>query len=73
MSHVRGTTFTVATAGPGRLSTVARPRGGDWHADEIAGVREAGADVVACTLTAPELREVELTEKAAAAESAGVR
>lgn len=70
---MRATILTVATAGPGRLSTMARPRGGDWLADEMAALREAGADVVVCMLTASELRELELTEEAAAAEAAGIR
>lgn len=70
---MRPTIFTVATSGPGRLSTMARPRGGDWLADEMAAMREAGTDVLVCMLTTSELRELALTEEAAAAEAAGIR
>jgi hypothetical protein len=59
------TMFTVITSGPGRLSTMARPRGGDWTADEMASLREAGTDVLVCMLTASELRELDLAEGAA--------
>jgi protein-tyrosine phosphatase len=70
---MRATIFTVATAGPGKLSTMARPRGGDWLADEMASLREAGTDVLVCMLTASELHELELTEESAVAEAAGLR
>jgi protein-tyrosine phosphatase len=70
---MRATIFTVASAGPGKLSTMARPWGGDWLADEMASLREARADVLVCMLTASELRELELTEEAAVAEAAGLR
>lgn len=65
--------FNVATLGPGRLSTMARPRGGDWLEDEMASLRRAGTDVLVCMLTLSELRELDLAEEAAAAEAAGVR
>ena len=42
-------------SGPGRLSTMARPRGGDWLADEMAALRRRGVDVLVCALTDPEL------------------
>jgi hypothetical protein len=37
---------TVRRCGPGRLSTMARPRGGDWLADELAALRRRGVDVL---------------------------
>ena len=70
---MRPTVFTVATLGPGRLSTMARPRGGDWLEDEMASLRQAGTDVLVCMLTRSELRELDLAEEAGAAEAAGVR
>jgi protein-tyrosine phosphatase len=70
---MRATTFTVRAPGPGRLSTMARPRGGDWLEDEMASLRQAGADVLVCMLTVPEMRELDLTEEAATAEAAGMR
>jgi len=70
---MRATIFTVPTPSPGKLSTMARPRGGDWLADEMASLRECGTDVLVCMLTPSELVELELTEEAAAAEAAGLR
>jgi hypothetical protein len=34
--------FTIRRTGPGRLSTMARPRGGDWLEDEMTGLSAAG-------------------------------
>jgi protein-tyrosine phosphatase len=70
---MRATIFTVATDGPGKLSTMARPRGGDWLAEEMATLRQAGTDVLVCMLTTSELRELELTDEAVVAEAAGMR
>ena len=64
--------YTVRRSGPGRLSTMARPRGGDWLADELAALRRRGVDVVVCALTDPELAELELTGEAQAAQAAGL-
>jgi hypothetical protein len=69
---MRAATFTVKASGPGRLSTMARPRGGDWLEDEMASLRQAGTDVLVCMLTVPEMRELDLTEEAAVAEAAGL-
>jgi hypothetical protein len=40
---MRAEIFTTRT-GPGVLSTMARLRGGDWLADEMAALRGAGVD-----------------------------
>jgi protein-tyrosine phosphatase len=73
MSAMRATIFTVASSWPGTLSTMARPRGGEWLADEMAALRVAGTDILVSMLTASELRELELTEEAASAEASGIR
>lgn len=70
---MRATIFPVTVAGPGRLSTMARPRGGDWLADEMAALRGEGIDLLVCMLTPSELSELELEEEAVAAVSAGMR
>src|SRR4051795_7875778 len=57
---------------PGRLATMAHPRGGAWLADEMAGLARAGVDVFVSALTWEEDRRLGLTEVAAAAASAGV-
>jgi len=58
--------------GPGRLATMAHPRGGPWLADEMAGLASAGVDVFVSALTWEEDRRLGLTEVAAAAKAAGV-
>ena len=59
--------------GPGRLATMAHPRGGPWLADEMAGLARAGVDVFVSALTFQEDRRLGLTEVAAAAAAAGVQ
>jgi protein-tyrosine phosphatase len=58
--------------GPGRLATMAHPRGGPWLAGEMAGLARAGVDVFVSALTWEEDRRLGLTEVAAAATAAGV-
>jgi protein-tyrosine phosphatase len=70
---MRADLFTVPVDGPGRLSTMARPRGGDWLADEMVALRDAGVDVLVCMLTHQEMHELGLNEEARAAESAGLQ
>ena len=45
----------------GGLAVSARPRGGDWLEDEIAGWRRAGVEHVVSLLTDPEMEELGLT------------
>ncbi len=59
--------------GPGRLATMAHPRGGPWLADEMAGLARAEVDVFVSALTAAEGRRLGLTEVAEAAAAAGVQ
>jgi protein-tyrosine phosphatase len=70
---MRSPLFTMTTAGPGKLSTMARPRGGDRLAGEMSSLRQAGTDVLVCMLTASERRELELAEEATLAQAAGIR
>ncbi|MFE3248372.1 tyrosine protein phosphatase [Streptomyces sp. NPDC059209] len=70
---MRPTLFTVDVPGPGRLSTMAKPRGGDWLADEMYGLSAAGVDTLVCALTRPELDELGLGEEDRAAATAGLR
>ena len=39
---MRPTLFTIDQPGPGWISTMAKPRGGDWLDDEMAALRLAG-------------------------------
>lgn len=47
----------------GKLAILARPRGADWLADEVAGWKEAGVDVVVSLLTHGEDSELGLTDE----------
>ncbi|GHO61455.1 hypothetical protein KSC_004330 [Ktedonobacter sp. SOSP1-52] len=49
----------------GCISTMARPRGGDWLMDEITALREAGVHVLVSLLTPLEVDAFELAEEAA--------
>lgn len=69
---MRPTLYTVHRDGPGRLSTMARPRGDDWLDDELRALRCAGVDVLVCALPDPELQEVGLAGEGTAAGRAGL-
>ena len=45
---------------PGKLALAARPRGGDWLEEEMAGWRRAGVDTVLSLLTPEEEQDLEL-------------
>jgi protein-tyrosine phosphatase len=47
----------------GRLALAARPRGGDWLADEMAGWRRSGIDMVFSLHTREEERDLDLTKE----------
>src|SRR3954468_23295150 len=70
---MRPTLFTVGLPGPGRLSTMAKPRAGDWLADEMAALHAAGVTVLVCALTPDEVDEVDLTDEPRAARDAGLQ
>ena len=57
---------------PARLAIVARPRGGDWLADELVALRESGIDLVVSLLTMAERDELGLTAEAELAAAAGL-
>ncbi|WP_432843501.1 protein-tyrosine phosphatase family protein [Dactylosporangium sp. CA-092794] len=69
---MRPTLFTIDRPGPGRLSTMAKPRGGDWLTDELTALRAAGVDILVCALPAAELDEVDLAGEPRAATGAGL-
>jgi hypothetical protein len=70
---VRPTLYTVVLDGPGQLSTMAKPQGGGWLAEEMTGLREAGADMLVSALTASEMIEAELRDEPLEAAFAGLR
>ncbi|MET8392803.1 tyrosine protein phosphatase [Streptomyces anthocyanicus] len=58
---------------PGRLRTMARPRGGAHLAGDMAALRDAGVDVVVCALPEAERADLGLTDEPRLAEAAGLR
>lgn len=50
---------------PGRLALAARPRGGDWLADEIADWQRAGVQAILSLLTPEEERDLDLVDELA--------
>jgi protein-tyrosine phosphatase len=71
--NMRPTLYTVDHPGGGRLSTMAKPRGGDWLEDEMAALKAYGVDVLVCALTSPELGECDLDAEARTARDAGLQ
>jgi protein-tyrosine phosphatase len=69
---VTPTIYPVDEAGPGALSTMAKPRAGDWIDDEMNGLADLGVDVVVSLLTDAEVAELDLEREDAAARSAGL-
>ena len=56
----------------GKVSMMARPRGGDWLSDEIEVLHTSGVDVLVSLLTAFEVSELDLGEEAALCASRGI-
>lgn len=69
---MRPALHVIAWPGPGRLATMAHPRGGHQLAGEMAGLARAGVDVVVSALTPPEHDRLGLSEVAGAAAAAGI-
>lgn len=69
---MRAELYEVAIGGPGTLSIMARPRGGDWLPDEIQAWRDATVDVVVSLLTNDEWEELDLRDEALLCEQQGL-
>ncbi len=70
---MRPTLFTIDRSGPGRISTMARPRGGDWLAEELAGLAALGVSELVSALTPAESAELGLDAEPSLARAAGLR
>ena len=57
---------------PGRIALAARPRGGDWLEDEIAGWRRAGIGAIVSLLKPEEEHEFNLENEEREAQTQGV-
>jgi protein-tyrosine phosphatase len=58
--------YWIDAKGPGRLAISARPRGGDWLVDEVAGWKSQGIDAIVSLLTPEEEQDLQLTAEASA-------
>lgn len=61
---MRSDVYWIDWPAPGRLAIMARPRSGDWLADEVAGWQDAGIDTVVCLLEDAEIDELGLRDAA---------
>jgi protein-tyrosine phosphatase len=69
---MRAPLYSVQGFYAGKVSIMARPRGGDWLSDEIKALRVGGVDILVSLLTAPEVSELDLEEEAAFCSSQGI-
>lgn len=69
---MRPTVYTIDNPGPGKLSTMGKPRGGDWLEAELEGLRELGVDVLVSALSADEAYELGLVAEGLHATAAGL-
>ncbi len=54
--------YWITAVDNGRLGTMARPRGGDWLAGDLAALRQVGVDTLVTLLNNAERDELELAE-----------
>jgi hypothetical protein len=63
--------YWIGEVGAGRLAIVPRPRG-DWLAEDLEGLQEAGIDVLVSLLTPPETVHLGLVDEPAVARALGL-
>jgi hypothetical protein len=61
---MHGPLYSVQPLPIGKVSIMARPRGGDWLFDEIKALRDSGVDILVSLLTSTEVSELDLAEEA---------
>jgi protein-tyrosine phosphatase len=66
------TLYWIPQATSGRLAIAARPRGGDWLADDLRALRIAGVDLLVSLLEPAEAEELELADEARLATHLGL-
>jgi len=62
---MRATFHKIETIGSGFLAVMARPRAGDWLADEIRSIRDQGVKQVVSLLERSEVEELDLLQEEA--------
>jgi hypothetical protein len=53
---------------PGRLHTMAKPRGGNWHDNQMRALRRLSVDIVVCAPSSTELQALGLAAETTAAQ-----
>jgi protein-tyrosine phosphatase len=66
------TLFTIRRDGPGHLSTMARPQGGDRLAGVMRDLAAAGVSILVSMLSDAEMAELDLADESGAAAAAGI-
>jgi protein-tyrosine phosphatase len=69
---MRATLFSVPELPAGKVSIMARPRGGDWLIDEVKALDDAHVDIVVSLLTTQEEKELDLLEEAECCRQRGI-
>ena len=69
---MRSPLHTVQGLSSGKVSIMARPRGGDWLFDEVKALRVSGVDILVSLLTSEEVSELDLAEEAAFCHQQGI-
>ncbi len=61
---MRAEIYPISGIPNGRMAVLPRPRGGDWLAEEIASLRQAGVDCLVALVTQEEINELDLGNEA---------
>jgi hypothetical protein len=64
--------YSVQGVSSGKVSIMARPRGGDWLLDEMKALHDCGVDILISLLTASEVSELDLGGEAECCVSQGI-
>lgn len=65
--------FWINNLKNGALGTMARPRSGDWLADDLMSLKKQGVNVLACMLDRDEIVELDLQEEKTMCEDLGIQ
>jgi protein tyrosine/serine phosphatase len=71
-SSLRPSIYWLALPDGQRLAIMPRPRAGDWLADEVAGWKAEGVDIVVSLLEPQEIAELDLRQLPMSCQAAGI-
>jgi protein-tyrosine phosphatase len=64
--------YSIQGLPAGKVSVMARPRGGDWLIDEIKDLQASGVEILVSLLTDAEVSEFDLAEESALCQDQGI-